>query len=640
MPGIFSVATGAMSASLAALQATSHNIANVNTPGYSRQQAQLQSMGGQATGSGFFGGGVQVSTVTRAYNQFLTTQANVAAAQASTDAARLSQLEQLEGVFPTGPAGLGQAAGGFLNAFGDVVANPQDPAARQVVLSQAQELATRFQNASGQIDQLQAGVASDVRNTVDTVNALASQVASLNQQIAAVQGNGHAPNDLLDQRDRLVAEINDLVQVTAIPADDGSLGLFIGGGQQLVLGQRAQTLSVIPGEYDRSQVRLAISDGSAQRPLPSSTLTGGSLAGLLRFQDQDLGSARNLLGQMAMAISGQVNQQQALGLDLDRKPGGPIFTPLAQTGRALPFTGNSGASVTLEVTDTSRLQASDYELRVNPANNSELLLTRLSDGHVEPLVNNAGNAYHSTDNGFTVHLDDALQPGDRFLLQPVANAASNMQVDLTRPAGIAAAAPFAATVSGDNMGTVSVGSVRLVDGNASDVGLTARLTFTDAAGSYDWELLDVDGNSTASGSGNWNASTPVALNGFELSLSGTPQPGDTVSVTGTEFTRANSGNAQALLRLRDAAMVAGATITDAYASAMANIGVRVQGARTAAELSGTVAQDATTRLANATGVDLDEEAARLIQYQQSYQAAARVLQAAQSVFDTLLQATA
>lgn len=639
MSGIFSVATGAMSASLAALQATSHNIANVNTPGYSRQQAQVQSLGGQATGSGFFGGGVQVSTVTRAYNQFLTTQANVASAQAATDMARLSQLEQLEGVFPTGPAGLGQAAGSFLNAFGDVVANPQDPAARQVVLSQAQELATRFQNASGQIGQLQAGVASDVRNTVDTVNALAGQVASLNQQIAAVQGNGHAPNDLLDQRDRLVAEINDLVQVTTIPADDGSLGLFIGGGQQLVLGQRAQTLSVIPGEYDRSQVRLAISDGSAQRPLPSSTLTGGSLAGLLRFQDQDLGSARNLLGQMAMAISEQVNQQQALGLDLDGKPGEPVFAPLTKTGRALPYAGNSSASVALEVTDASRLQASDYELRVNPQNSSELLLTRLSDGDVEPLTNSAGNVYQSTENGFTIQLDDALQPGDRFLLQPVANAASNMQVDLKRPAGIAAAAPFTATLGAANTGTADVASLLMSDPlNQAGLGQTHQLEVQQGSNGLVWTLAGADLDNP--GTSSWPAEGPITLDGITLTLNGVPRAGDTLNIQPTHMASANSGNAQALLGLRDAAMVGGATITDAYASAMANIGVRVQGARTAAELSATVAQDATTRLANATGVDLDEEAARLIQYQQSYQAAARVLQVAQSVFDSLLQATA
>lgn len=637
MSGIFSVAAGAMSASRAALQATSHNIANVNTPGYSRQQAQLQSMGGQASGSGFFGGGVQVSTVTRAYNQFLTTQANVASAQAAADSARLSQLAQLEGVFPTGPAGLGQAAGSFLNAFADVAANPQDPAARQVVLSQAQDLAARFQNASGQISQMQGGVVSDVRNTVSTINDLASRVASLNQQIARAQGSGHAPNDLLDQRDRTIAELNQLVQVTTLAADDGSIGLFIGGGQQLVLGHRAQTLAAVPDEYDRSQVRLAISDGGTMRPLPASTLTGGALAGMLRFQDQDLSSARNLLGQMAAAIASQVNRQQGLGLDLAGQPGADLFAVGAPG--VLPAASNSGPadSVSLGVVDASRLQASDYELRVGSG--GEFLLTRRSDGHAQTLAADGDGVIHVPDGGFEIRVNGA-QPGDRFLLQPVGNAASGMRVVLGQAEQVAAASPLTAIAGSGNTGTASVASLAITAPLDPNNPMEAtRLMLVDEGQGPQWALADGDGP-LADEDARWPASGPVEVNGFRLTLSGAPQPGDTLDIVPTPYPAANGGNAQALLDLRDAAMVRGATITDAYASAMANIGVRVQGARSAAEMSGTVAQDAATRLANTTGVDLDEEAARLIQYQQSYQAAARVLQVAQSVFDTLLQTTA
>lgn len=637
MASIFSISTSALRANLAALHTTSHNIANVNTPGYSRQQVELGSGAAQGTGSGFFGSGVNTLTISRGYNQFLTRQANVTQAQASADTARLSQLEMLESVFPLGENGLGQAAGALLNAFADVATDPQDLSARQVLIGRAQELAGRFNNAAAQIDEMQAGVTADVRNTVTTVNELASQVARLNGEISRALGHGHQPNDLLDKRDHLVAEINKHIEVSTVEAGDGSLSLFVGGSQNLVLGVNASKLAAVPDEYDHRRVQLAVQDQGGTRTLPANLITGGSLAGLMRFQNEDLSTARNLLGQMASALSASVNEQQALGLDLNQVAGSALFATGAP--RVLPSSLNSGnAEVTIGIADAGKLKASDYELSEDRANPGNFLLKRLSDGVVTDSISAADLAAgHTTADGFTLQMNGTPGPADRFLVQPVAMAAGDMRTVLSDPRGIAAASPFTASVGDANTGSVYARSVAMVDAGAADPTLTARINFTDDLGNYDWELVDSSNTVVSSGSDSWSAGQPIALNGFELQLDGVPKTGDALQVEPTQFPASNNGNALALLDLREAGMVDGQTITNAYSEAMANIGVRTQSARTSADISGALATEAETRRANNSGVDLDEEFARLIQFQQSYQASAKVLQVAQSLFDTLLQ---
>jgi len=209
---------------------------------------------------------------------------------------------------------------------------------------------------------------------------------------------------------------------------------------------------------------------------------------------------------------------------------------------------------------------------------------------------------------------------------------------LADPRGLAAASPLQAERNVDNTGSATIASLRVVD-SAADPQQTATIAFTSAAGAYDWSLRDRTTNAlVASGSGVWQPGQPIALNGFELALDGVPAAGDQFTVSKTAFPLSNNGNALALAALRDQTFVGGETITDAYASAMAGVGVSVQSARTAANMSTAVAAQARERVTANVGVNLDEEAARLIQFQQSYQAAAKVLQVAQSVFDTLLQA--
>ncbi|MBX3642817.1 MAG: flagellar hook-associated protein FlgK [Rubrivivax sp.] len=650
---LFSLGTKALTASYAALATTGHNISNANVKGYSRQQVELTTAVGQASGAGYFGKGVDVTTVTRAYDSFLTRESATANSLAAMDQSRLTLLNQLESVFPTGEQGVGYAAGQFLNSMVDLSARPSDAATRQVVLARAAEVANRFAAAGSQLDQLQLAVQEDLKADVARINQLAAGIAELNQRIVTAQGVGHAPNDLLDQRDQALADLSAKLQISTVAADDGSVTVFVAGGQTLVMGNRANTMSVIADTSDASRSALGLTDNGFVRRLQSQELGGGEVAGLLRFQNDDLVDARTLIGQMAAALAGAVNQQQALGLDLRDPPGSGM--PLFATGaaQALPDAANAvnGAGqfigqVSLTVTDASQLQASEYALVADPGGAAGVWqLTRLRDGLVRSIA--SGDVV----DGLRIDVGPpAPAAGDRFLLQPVTRAANGMQRVLDDVKGLAAASPLSAASASANTGSASVAALRIVSPSA-DPQQSASISFTNDSGDYSWELRDRATNALlSSGVGTWSAGTPIALNGFELDLHGAPRTGDAFSVTQTQFPASNNGNALAYSALRDAALVGrtalsgggiggGATITDAYAAAMADIGVRVQAADSAAQISGTVATQAEAARSARSGVNLDEEAARLLQYQQSYQAAAKILQVAQSVFDALLDAT-
>jgi flagellar hook-associated protein 1 FlgK len=535
----------AMAASYAALQVTGHNIANASVPGYSRQRAELATAGGQFSGAGYFGKGVDVETIVRTHDAFLTREARATASLASMDEARLAQLRQLEAVFPTGERGLGHATSLLANALADLANAPDDLSAREVVLARARDLASRFAGADTQLAALQLGTRVALRAKVTEINELTRNIAAVNQQIAGVKGLGQPPNDLLDQRDQLLAELSQHIGITTVAADDGTVGVFAGGGQRLVLGNEAQPLAVVDDPQDAARAAIAIMDNGVPLRLRESALGGGSLAGLLRFQNEDLVQAQVQLGQLAAAVTGAYNAQHALGLTLDGGPGGDLFSsPLT---RVLPASGNArdagGAfigQVGITITDPTTLQASEYRLEADPAGGWRV--TRLSDGLVRAVAD--GDEV----DGIRIAIGPpAPAVDDTFLLQPVTRAASGMRAVLSDPRDLAA------------------------------------------------------------------ADAPPA--------------------------NAENGNALALAALRDQPLVGDRNATDAYAALLADVGVRVQGSQTSAELSRALATQAEQMRSADAGVNLDEEAARLIEFQQSYQAAAKVLQVAQSVFDTLLEVT-
>lgn len=658
---LMSLGMRAMAANYAALQVTGHNIANASVAGYSRQRVELATAQGQYSGAGYFGKGSDVVTISRYQNEFLTREAMSTRALAARDDARLQQLRQLEQVFPLGEAGLGHATNQLLNAFSDLANLPADASSRQVVLARARVMAAQFADAGQQLDRIQSTLREDLKATVASVNELTAGIASLNQQIASVRGLGQPPNDLLDARDRMLSDLAEQMAITTVPADDGTVAVFAGGGQRLVLGAQAQPLSITDDAGDPSRAALAVSDGGRMLRLDPQTLGGGRVAGLLQFQNEDLVDAALLIGQMAAAVAGAVNAQQRLGLTLHEPAGSVPAQDMFAVGAAVaqPMATNARdaqgrpiGQLSLTVVEPSQLQASEYSLRNDPSAPGSFVLTRLSDGLERRVA--AGEVV----DGFRVDPGvPAPLSGDEFLLQPVTRAARGMAVLMSDPRDIAAASPLTATLGNANTGTVQVASLTITSDTVNPA-LTASISFTDDNGAYSWELRDRITNAlVSSGTGQWQAGKAIPsapdpeINGFALALSGVPRAGDVVNVGATTNVAASSGNAAAIAALReqrivglvarpDGSTLGGTTATDAYAAAMADVGVRVQGADAIAQMSSSMATQADTARSSEVGVNLDEEAAMLIHYQQSYQAAAKVLQIAQSIFDTLLQTTA
>jgi flagellar hook-associated protein 1 len=641
---LMSLGVRALQANYAALQTIGHNIANANTVGYSRQQVEFETATGQFTGSGFIGRGVNVATVSRAYDEQLTREAQSARSLAGMDGVRRTFLDRMESVFRPGATGLGGAVNDLFSALGDMATHPGDLSTRSVVLARAGDLASRFAKAGDSLDELQYSINEDLQAQVRDVNALAKGIAQINQKIASTRGLGQPPNDLLDERDRLVARLSDHMSVSTVAANDGTVGVFIAGGQRLVLGAEASSLRLSQDSADPSRLQISIREQGTDRLLDADALGGGSLNGLLRFQSEDLVMGRNLLGRLAAAVAGAVNQQQERGLNLVPPAGSVPSSALFAVGapQALAHADNLAGpggvpigSLQLTVTDHTALMPSDYAWAEDPSSATGFRLTRLSDGTSFEVADG------SVVDGFTINFGaPGPQAGDRYLLQPVGRAAGGMTKLLSDPRDLAAAASQLATTSPANTGTAGVASLVVTAAPLPLPGGTTRFTFTNDSGDYTWELFDAGGSLASSGSGTWSAGQPLPdINGFRLQLDGVPRTGDVVSVLPTPpgAVASNSGNAGALLALRDTALIDGRTLTDGYAQAMTEVGVRVQTANSAAAVSDAVARNAELARSGVAGVNLDEEAARLIQYQQSYQAAAKMIQVAQSIFESIIE---
>ena len=630
MGNLLNIGARALLSNQIALQTAGNNIANVNTPGYSRQSVLLQNVQGQYSGNGYYGNGVEVATVLRNHSDFLARQATLSSSISAADSKRLDNLKQLEDLFHGGSDGLGAAVGNMLNAFSGVASAPTDLSARTTVLARADETASRFRDTAASLASLQQGVQTELRQNVGDINRLATRIAQMNAQIGNTHGQPHTPNDLLDQRDQLISQLNDLVQTTAVPADNGSVTLFVANSQPLVLGQNAYALSISADEFgDPAKSRLTIKHGAIDVAMDEATLGGGALSGLLRFQNSDMVEAGNLLGRMALALGTKMNEQQNLGLDLNGAAGTDLFAMNAIPD-GLPAstnTGNATVQVNVRTVPTSgstALAASDYEITFTGAGSGNI--KRVSDG----LVTAFATVPIQID-GLDLQVGGSAAAGDRILITPYRRAAEGMDTAFSSPRSLAMASPVAASAGIGNKGTLALQSLipQQADPNLNQ---TVTLSFTGAG------TFDVTG--TGTGNPSAVAYTPgqaIGYNGWALTLKGTPQAGDTYTVRTNAFPTVDAGNAQAMLALRDLPMFDGATATEGFASLLTQVGVRVQGAGFAASVSKSIATSAASDSAAVAGVNLDEEAAKLLQFQQAYQASAKMLQVSQSIFDALIQ---
>ena len=640
------IASRGLSANLAALQVIGHNISNANTDGYSRQRVELQSAGGQYTGEGFFGTGVQVTDVTRAYDAYLTRDALQTQALSSSDAIHYQKLQQLENLFPLGETGLGATMNTALNAWVDVSASPTDLTARTVAISTAQDFTARLRDTAATLDELRLTSKIQTDSVVGAINTLAGQIADLNQRIMAAQGASAAPNDLLDQRDQLIRKLNQHVQTTTVPASDGSLTVFVGGSQALVVGSSAGTMAAVADPIDASKLSIVVKQSSGTFPINEDFLGGGELQGLLTFINKDVPDAFNSLGRMALSLATQFNDQHRLGLDLNGKPGGDFYSvPALPDGYpAASNTGNAVASIT--VADPKAFEASDYQIQFTGAGAGNVI--RLSDGQATAFTSSP-----ITVDGLQFTLTGAAAAGDQITLRPFAAVARDLDVAIASPQELAAASPLKVTPNLLPGSGIGIESVYLSSGSLPAApGTVPTLTASyDGAGNFNFTASS--GAIVGSGTLAYSPGKPLEVQvndggnllTYRITLRGSPaysstaSTGDVLTIaqgTGAEM-KQNSGNGKALLDLRDSASFNGVSLADGYTSVFSKVAVQVQNAKSAATFSNAAATTAETARSNVSGVNLDEEAARLLQYQQSYQAAAKFMQVARSTFDTLIQ---
>ncbi|HZN23166.1 MAG TPA: flagellar hook-associated protein FlgK [Burkholderiales bacterium] len=626
--GIYGIGVSGLSAAQAGLVTTGHNIANANTPGFHRQQVVQSGALAQFTGAGAFGQGVEVDTVRRVYSDFLERETNRAQAHASYYAAYSGQLEKIDNLLSDPSAGLAPALQHFFEGVHDVASNPGSVSSRQAMLAAGSTLALRFQALQAQLEDSSRSVDAQIKTTVSSVNAYAREIASLNSRISMAQINpNQPPNDLIDERDQLISELNKLIGTSVVQQADGTVNVSIGSGQGLVVGNQAFGLAAIPDADVPNRLQVAFVVGSTMVPLQRNVLSGGSLGAVLAFRAGPLTEAQNELGRIAAGLAHTFNAQHRLGQDLLGNLGGDFFTPVQPvvTPRVSPV--NTGtAAIGATVANATQLTASDYRLVYTGANYE---LTRLSDN-----VTTVYAALPQTVDGMTIALTaGAPAAGDSFLIEPTHYAARDFGLAITDAARIAAAAPIRGGSSANNTGTGVISAGVVNPPLNANLQQPVTITFTSAT------TFDVTGVGTGNPVGvAYTSGGNITYNGWTVRITGSPAAGDTFTVVPNTGGTSDNRNAALLADLQVTNTLNGGTASyqAAYAQLTSLLGNTAREMQIAADAQETIALRTRETQQAMSGINLDEEAANLLRYQQAYQASGKVIQIASTLFETIL----
>ena len=678
MADLLNIGLSGLSANKTSLAVTGHNIVNVNTPGFSRQEAVQATRIPQFSGAGYIGSGTTLVDVRRIYNEFLNTQVRSSTALNSDTQAYLSQINQLDSLLAGSTTGVTPGLQRLFAALQTAAEDPANIPARQLALSEAEGLAKRFNTIYDRLYEQNAFLNKQLSAVTDQVNQLATSIAGYNDAIAVAAYNGQAPNDLLDAREEAVRKLSEFIGVTVVPQDDNSYNLFIGSGQPLVVGSKAARLEVTPGQSDPLRSEVQFVSGNSRQGI-TSLITGGEMGGLLRYRQEVLDQSLNAVGRLALSVTDQMNRQLGQGLDLNGQFGNELFRsindPLLLSQRSLARVGNSDTSANLAVTltDTSRLTTSDYEVQFTSA--TEYVVRRVSDGTLfppTPATFDITTVPAPEVDGFSLGVSSGtFAAGDRFLVMPTRNAGRDIRADMKNPEELAFAAPLKAETSPANIGTGRITQPKLLtEINIYDPAAQADLETSlrnapplrivmgaggGATQSYD--VVDINGNVIDTGSivpGQDNALTisvpanppavPAAFD-YQVTISGRPQAGDNFSVSFNTNGVSDNRNALNLVNLQNKSVIGvnpgaptttGSSFSDAYGDLVERVGTLTSQARVDSQATAAILKQATDNRDSVSGVNLDEEAAKLIQFEQYYQASAQIIQVARSLFDTLI----
>jgi flagellar hook-associated protein 1 FlgK len=652
MSSLLNIGVTGLNAAQGQLVTTSHNISNIDVAGYHRQKVIQTTLEPMFTGAGFFGNGTRIANVNRAYDQFLENQVLSTNNSYNAYSAYYDQIRQIDNLLADPTTGLAPAMDEFFAGVQEVASNPTSAAARQALLSTSQALVTRFQGLDTRLTEIREGVEYEINASIEQINTYASAIAELNQRIivAEAAGSAHPVNDLLDQRWQLVSELNEFIKVRTQEQDDGSLSVFIGSGQNLVIGNTATKLATVRNETDpqRSDIAIVAPNG-ARILLPERVLSGGQLGGLLDFRREGLDPAQNRLGLIAATMAIAFNNQHKLGVDLDGELGLDFFK--LSSPYVMPV---DAAQVALDTENFSLLTDANYTLSFDGANYT------LTNDDTKNSVTVAGGVVNFE--GLIVDLTgSALAANQTAAIQPTRYMARDIAVAINDPRKVAAGNPVIADVPVNNLGTGKISNIVMSD--VTNVippwAANAELSFNAATGELElsaaalgagFTITNADGSAPAT----FNAATDnggktfimTNASGFEFSftLSGAPENGDQFILKQTEKGIADNRNANLLGMLQNARLMFDSgtgngpttTLSGGYSQLVNKIGNKTHEVQINAEtqkLLNAQAQDSRDSL---SAVNLDEEAANLVRYQQAYQACAQVMTVAQRLFDELI----
>lgn len=653
MSSLLSIGKSGLLAAQTGLATTGHNITNANVTGYNRQVVVQGTTPPLQTGDGFIGTGTEVAQIKRVYDDFLNRQLLGAQTNQASLETYSNQVSQIDNLLADTTVGLSPALQDFFKGVQTANSNPQSTAARQAMLSSAQSLASRFNGIAGRLKEMQAGVNSGVTASVNEINSFARRIADLNNTIAGLSVDPSAlPNDLMDQRDALIAELNKQVGVTVRPAENNMLNISFGTGQPLVIGNRSQELATANSPFDPERIVVGYqTQGGTFSPLPDSVITGGQLGGLIDFRNSGLDVANANLGKVAAGLADAFNDQHKLGVDLNGQVGGNFFKDIhAYVGYDTRNSPSSTVKVDATIVDASALTTSDYDINYNGTN---FIVTRASDG-ATTTISPYPQAQPQIIDGVAFSITGAAGGPDHFQVRPTYNAAQDFGVELTDKNKIALAAPISTSVPTTNTGSgkISAGSVNanyLLPGNQ----LAAPMTLTFQAATAGppatpaqltgfTKPVDVTVNGVTT---TYAAGTPVpytdgatmVTQGIEFSITGNPANNDKFNVSpGSGVGDARNGVLLAGLQNKNILDGGHATFQAGYAQMVNFVGNKTREIQIASTAADTTVQQAQAARDSVSGVNLDEEASNLLRYQQAYQAAGKIMQVANTLFDTLL----
>lgn len=630
MPSLINNALSGLLSAQRSLTTTSNNIANVGTEGYSRQRpVQVQ---GPITDFGRLqqGSGSQIIGVERIYDQLLGDQLTTARSGESKATLVNQYALRLEGLLGDPQLGITGSLQRFFDQVSAVANDPTSTVSRQQLLAEGQSLAQRFQQLNTQIDGLESELNQRLSTAAIAVNDDLQAIAAINGELVANQNS--PSNSLLDQRQLLIDRVASQLDVLRTDQPDGSVTLLTSNGQPLVLGTKAFELGVQRDVLNAQRLQLTVSDG-VNTSVISRQVTGGEIGGLLSFRTDMLDPARRELGRIAVGVVETFNAQNQSGIDIDGVLGADIFTSLSPA--TVPATTNSGsASISASFADLSALQARDYNLRFDGAS---WTLTDAVSGAPVPLSGTGTVADPFAADGFELVVSGTPTAGDVFRIRPVSAAAGAVNVAVSDPRKIAAAAPLAAAAIIFNVGDGAIAAPQVSDVGNPDLLDSVRIQFDDPPTSY---VITDAGGAALTGSLPYTSGADISFNGWTVQISGTPFSNDVFTVQTAGANSGDNRNALALAENYNSGLFDGGRLSVSQISAQLTTAVGSFAARSNAELEVQTAIRTQLELdvEAVSGVNLDEEAANILRYQEAFLASSRAISIANDLFQTIINA--